>query len=138
MILNYIFNYEVDNTMEALRQAAEAAWWILGEWGFNEDEKIAALGFPLHENFPDGSIKESHTQHISLVLEINNMLWTHQVDCSIISRPLGIGPFFGENLKSEIFAWGIETVGFHVILEFLQWLYEDGPWPIFLCDGEPF
>ncbi len=133
MILDYVSNYEVNNTLDALRDAAEKAWWILGEWGFDEDEKITVLGFQLRESFPDGSLQEQHPYHISLVLEINNLLWNHQVDCSIIVRPLGIEPCYGGHLKGEMLAWDIDSMGLIAVLEFLQWLYEGREWPWILC-----
>jgi hypothetical protein len=128
MIPRYEFDDIVDFTMTELRFAGEAAVRILGEWGFSDEEKIEILGFTLTEKFPDGSITDAHTMAISCVIDINNFMNCYGIDTTIICRPLGLGPFWGRDLKDAILAGGNEW-GLKLALDFLGWLYMNKPWP---------
>lgn len=128
MIPRYEFNNIVTNTMIELRFAGEATLRILGEWGFNEEEKIKILGFIFTDKFPDGSIKDAHTQAISRVIDINNVMNCYHIDTAFICQPLGLGPFWGRDLKDAILVGGNEW-DLNLTLDFLGWLYMDKPWP---------
>jgi hypothetical protein len=128
MIPDYEFENVVDNTMDELRRAGEAAWRILEEWHFNDEEKIQTLGFVLTEQFPDGSINDAQTQAISAVIEINNMLFYCEAGSELIWQPLGMSPFGGRDIKDAIITGG-NAWGFNLALDFLAWLYFDAPWP---------
>lgn len=128
MIPRYELNNIVNNTMAELRLAGEAALRILGEWGFSEEEKISILGFIFTDKFPDGSIKDSHTQAISHVIDINNVMHCYCIDTRFICQPLGLGPFWGRDLKDAIIVGGNDW-GLKLALDFLEWLYIDKPWP---------
>ncbi|MBB5189217.1 hypothetical protein HNQ57_003520 [Zhongshania antarctica] len=84
MIPRYEFDNIVNNTMMELCFAGKAALRILGEWGFNEEEKIQILGFIFTGKFPDGGIKDAHTQAISCVIDINNVMNCYHIDTKSI------------------------------------------------------
>lgn len=109
-------------------QAGEVAWALLSKWGFDQDEIIETLGFILTDKFPDGSITNAHTEAISHVLTIHNLFWVYRVEPSILTTPLGIGPFFGRDLKNAILAGGNEW-GLELAHKLLLWLCCDGEWP---------
>lgn len=128
MIPRYEFDNIVNNTMMELRFAGEAALRILGEWGFDNEEKIQILAFTLTEKFPDGSIQDAHTMAISCVIDINNVMICYGIDTAFICQPLGLGPFCGRDLKDAILVGGNEW-GLKLTLDFLGWLYMNKPWP---------